>query len=186
MSYKPRYTKLYNLYTKETIEAESMGEFCRKAGLNGNDKYHINPILDGVRLHHKGWVLPDFIETKETICDIYGNEYKFEDVIDVYKRNKLGINSIKKLIDGKIDFYKGLFIKSNKPLFKKKTKLRFIFEKDEKRISSSNISALSRKFGVNSPRHFYSAINGERNSCYGYKLKKIESFIPKKKLIKYI
>lgn len=46
-----------NFITDEIISANSITNFCERAQLGKNAKYHFAEVLSGKRLHYKGWGL---------------------------------------------------------------------------------------------------------------------------------
>jgi hypothetical protein len=74
-----RACKLKNIATGKVISAKSIAAFCKKVGLIGNERYHLTPVLDGERVHHKGWTTPEK----------YAELYKAREWKDIYgKREK--------------------------------------------------------------------------------------------------
>ncbi len=98
-SRKGRTVRLQNFRTLRVIKARSMGEFCRKAGLNGTDKYHIWPVLEGKRTHHKGWGLPKTLNKRLTVRDVYGNSADVT-VGQAIDRKLFGPCSIRRMNEG--------------------------------------------------------------------------------------
>ncbi len=113
-----RKVDLVNFDTDERIKANSISEFCRLAKLLGSDKYHITPILDGERIHHKNWCLPSLLEIKAIFVDLHYNEYTLVDLLKLRRKYQLTLSSLVKLINGDIDIYKGLHIKGTNPKFR--------------------------------------------------------------------
>lgn len=178
-----RHVNLINFKTKQAIQAKSITEFCKLAKLNGNDMFHLTPILDGKRLHHKCWCLPATMEKNCIIMDIYGNEYKLFNLLEFSQKYSLRSTMLAKLVDGKIDTYRGLYLKGTDIKFRKPIKYKYTFNKGNIEVQAINLAALSRKFHVKSPHNFYKLVHGHTSHAYGYKVKDIEPFIPDKKIL---
>lgn len=67
---------LQHVGTGRKISADSITAFCEQAGLSNVSRYHITPVLDGKRPHHKGWFLPKTLTKQLDLRDIYGNAYR--------------------------------------------------------------------------------------------------------------
>jgi hypothetical protein len=105
--------KLVNYKTGQIINAESIVDFCKEAGLNGNDVYHLTPILDGKRLHHKKWCLPEILNKKIELKDVYGNFYSGT-IKDLMNKYKVPFIRLFKLLNGSKENCNGLMLKDKK------------------------------------------------------------------------
>jgi hypothetical protein len=102
---------LVNKQTEQIISADSISDFCKKAKLLKNDKFHITPILNGDRPSHKHWVLPSVFYKKICLKDIYGNIYK-DSIRNFIFKNGLTFQFIWKLINNKKMVSNGLMLKN--------------------------------------------------------------------------
>lgn len=169
MSTKIRKTHLVNFNTGEEIQTNSISEFCRRANLNKNDKYHMTPVLDGERLTHKGWVLPSLLNNRTIICDLNGKEYSIRELLRIKKQFSLTVTSLNKLLSGEISIYKGLHLKYGDAKFVVPKKYEYTFSNGESTIKVKNVSAAGRMFH-RERSNFSHCIRGKIDSAFGYKL----------------
>lgn len=74
-----------HIRTRRVIEAKSVAEFARKAGLGVYGKYQMDDVLKGKRLHRGGWALKSTLTKSVQFKDIYGRKYSGE-IADLLKR----------------------------------------------------------------------------------------------------
>jgi hypothetical protein len=91
---------LMHLHTGRVINVRSITAFRRKARLRGSDHLHITPVLDGQRLQHKGWVLPERVNRKVALTDVYGNQYRPVKVLDLIKQHGFKARGLKRILSG--------------------------------------------------------------------------------------
>jgi hypothetical protein len=183
MSTKPRKTHLINFLNGREIIAPSITEFCRQVGLPKVSKFHITPVLDGVRTHHHGWCLPFWDKYKHKICDLHGKEYTLMEVFKIKDKYGLGIPSLIRLINGEISCYRGLFLKGTDPKIKIPARYEYELQKGKTVIRTRNLSALARMFHRKPNGNFRYLVYGRINSAYGYKIKKITKLLPRKNIL---
>lgn len=70
---KGRPIVMQHIRTGRIISAPSIAEFCRKARLNRNARFHFDNVLKGHRLSHLGWGLPTTLNEQLHLKDPYGN-----------------------------------------------------------------------------------------------------------------
>lgn len=161
-----------NYRSRQIIKAKSITEFCRKARLKSIDKFHFTAVLNGERLHHKGWHLP--YNAEHIICDVYGNQYTVNNLVDFSKRHQLNGNRLKELIELDIPHYNGLYLLGQEPPpHKPKKVLRFCFSKKNKQIKKTKVSEIAEQIGTHR-RSIYYVLNGERSKIKGWQLNHIE------------
>lgn len=94
---------LQNVISGRIVKAPSITEFCRKARLYKNAKYHITPVLAGQRPSYKGWFLPKTLDRRLNLRDVYGNVYKDISIRQWIKKHGMTAVSAIKLLDGRIE-----------------------------------------------------------------------------------
>lgn len=171
---KPKTVKLQNYRSGRIIEAPSITEFCRLAGLKQIDKYHFTAILKGERLHHKGWQLPKNEEF--LIFDIYGNEYHITNLLRFCHDHHLNTGKMHKLVKNEITNYNGLYMSGTKPpIFKPRKIYSYEFSNGDEKIKTNIIQKAAFQAGV-SPSCLYSLISGRRSKLKtGWELIKVSS-----------
>ncbi len=181
MSYKPRKCKLQNWKTGKIIEAKSISEFCRLAGLSKNDKFHLTPVLDAKpqRYSFKGWHIPR--NDNFNFKDIHGNEYKVKNVIKFALENGIHLSKLFDLIDDKISIYNGLFLKERPQLFKKRSKLRIEIERNGVKLSNISQSKLANIIHIDRA-NISNLVYGKYHQAKGWKLSNLTEIPNTKKL----
>lgn len=169
---KPKKIKLQNYKSGRVIESESITEFVRVAGLKKIDKYHFTAVLNGDRLHHKGWHLPS--DKKYLISDIYGNEYLVNNILLFCKTHNLSTGKIRQLVNFEIPDYNGLFMAgANPPIFEPRKILQYEFKNGDQKVKSETISEAGQEIGI-SPGPLYKISHGLQSQTQnGWRLTKI-------------
>lgn len=164
--------RLQNYRSRRIVEADSITEFCKKVRLKSVDKYHFTAILNGERLHHKGWHLP--YEEEHIICDIYGNHYPLDNLVDFARRHKLHITRLQKLINQEIPHYNGLYLLGQEPPPHLPKPIHHLyFSNKDKKFNKTRVVEVADNIGT-SPTNVYQMLRGEKSHVKGWKLDKIE------------
>lgn len=160
-------------HSKKLVSSFSISDFCKKVGLNDNSKFHITPILQGKRFHHKGWHLP--FDINVILVDIHGHEYKVNNFWDFSKKYKINPMHLKNLINGKIKLFRGLFLKNNRPdnIRPQLFKYECTFENNDNQIKGTNITEIGRL--LNSERSGFAKLSlGVLSNHKGWIIKKVK------------
>lgn len=162
-----------NYKTGRIISAPSTKIFCLKAGLGGNDRFHFTPVIQGKRFHFKGWGL--IYNKKAILADIYGHEYKLDNLFVFSRKYELNINKLKQLIEGEIDFYNGIFLKGNYPdnIMCKPFNFEYVFTDGKKTLKGKICSRLENKIFGKQTGGFSRVLRGKRSKHKGWSIKKI-------------
>ncbi len=152
---KPRKVELVNIKTGEKVSGGSTREFCEKSGLEGNDRFHLTPLLNKKALIFKGWVLPEFYELvtkKHDWQDRFGNEFESLSVLEVMEKleEKYFSPAIKKFLLQNTSGFKGLYLKSRVPQFvyQARTVEEYTLVKGRKRYTGKNKVEVAAKAGI--------------------------------------
>jgi hypothetical protein len=175
-----RACKLKNIATGKVISAKSIAAFCKKVGLIGNERYHLTPVLDGERIHHKGWTTPEkyaeLYKAREW-KDIYGN-YRVLSLIEIYQIfGKETLITAGKFLSGKNKSINGLYPSDYEinHLPPKNYKIKsYKFNKNGKIVSGRTVRELSEKLGI-SNHSIWDVIYGKREKCKGMTFNSIET-----------
>ncbi len=160
------------------IKANSIVHFCERAGIP-DSKYHISPILDGKRVTHKGWYLPETLARKIELRDIYDN-VSTHTVRELLVEHKLGKNTVGALLDGrKKTVMNSRLALADTPIDAKvrpnpiKT-TRVTLTKGNRTFTGKTICEAARAAGVTSLPNIYKAAYGFREEAQGVRVKSVE------------
>lgn len=103
----PRPCALENIHSGRIIRAPSLIEFCRKARLWGNSRFHITQVLNGARPSIRGWYPLGFLGRQVKLADIWGNEYRLS-LKTLIKRHGMYPSSVTGLLDGRKRVFRNL------------------------------------------------------------------------------
>ncbi len=168
----PRKCELVNVRTGKTLKANSITEFCKKARLYGNSKFHLTPILDGNRLVYKNWMRPEvyhLFSQKVNLKDFYGNKYS---LTGFQLRGKLDLTTTYlgayKFLTGKVKSYRGLYLE-NTPInqIKPNKKIGKVYLRKGNRIYCTTTSRTDEKHGI-SYRSVYDLVRGKHAVRKGF------------------
>lgn len=183
LRYRSKYTKtrlchLVNLDGRE-IRADSIADFCDKAGLPKVNRFHITPILNGERMSLKGWYLPETLARKVELRDIYGN-VTTEVVRDLITTNRMKSATIRRLLEGanKSALDSRVMLADtpvNAPIAPRALRITKVKLIDGKRVyTGQSIPEVARKAGITNLPALYSIAYGFRDHFKGMMIKEIE------------
>lgn len=181
---KTRPCVLEHAMTGRVIEAPSIVVFCEQANLK-HSKYHITPILDGHRVHHKGWYLPAFLDQILHLRDIYSNEYQIT-VREWIKSGRTG-GSAQRLLTGekRAESRHQIMLASTtndsqvRPRPNKITQVEVT--KNGQIYTGASIKEAGTKAGLKSYHNLYSVAYGFAEEAQGVRIKSIK--VEKKRVL---
>lgn len=170
---------LEHAQTGRVISAPGITTFCRLANLTGSAQFHITPILDGKRVHHKGWYLPSFLDQQLNLRDIYGNLYSMtvREWIRDHKRsgqtaNRLLTGGKKSIVEGRVMLASTVI---NSPIAPNPIRTTEVKLTDGKRVfSGRTISEAARNAGFKKSSNLYKVAYGFKDEAWGLRVKSIE------------
>lgn len=172
-----RQCEMINIKTGKIILAKSVFEFCKTARLNGNDKFHIHPVLEGERLHHKNWTTKETFDKLNTLYgfkDIYGNSYQYS-LLELKNSGFASLGILLKLIEGKRNSYKGLFLSDREVNFipPRDYKVnKYYFKKGNRSYCAETLKEFEELHGVSS-RSLWDLKSGRIDQCSGFVFDKV-------------
>lgn len=170
---------LERLDTGRRIRAKSIVEFCRKARMKGgNHRFHITPVLNGTRAHHKGWYLPKTLNTVLDIRDVYGNVRSLT-VRDWITKHDLSVSAASRLLSGaRHSVHGGIMLASSpdKAIIKPRADYTTLvtIQKGAHKVSAPTISQAAAKAGLH-PHSLYPVAYGLRPDANGYRITAIKT-----------
>lgn len=173
-----RACKLINLQTGQVVQARSIKEFCQKVGFKHNEMFHITPILDGERLHHKGWCLPEYWNHWLELKDCYGHTYQGH-VRDFLFGYKVRACTLFNLMRGRKDMLAGLSLKDTKivsvPLRPYKVVGYSLRTPNGRTMQAKTQTSLARQLQSSlTYRHLGSLLRGYTAQARGFRVRKIK------------
>lgn len=171
--------ELYNIKTKEIVKAKSVKSFCQTVGLTGkNDIVHIYPVVKGIRIHHKGWCLPETARKQYEFRDIYGNKYSGS-LIDLREKYGFSYFALTRLLNGKKKISRGLFLNNGGVNYVSPRALKpinyTVKDKNGQIFKGKSMRKLAQQMQGKICYHsIRSMINGYQDQCKGHTVSDIE------------
>jgi hypothetical protein len=72
----PRKVTLQHIRTGRIVTMPSVSAFARRMRWGTNGTFHLDNVLKGNRLHHRGWGVPAVLNEELRLKDALGNEYR--------------------------------------------------------------------------------------------------------------
>lgn len=175
---------LENVVTGKVIKAPSIVKFCQLAGIP-RGSYHISPVLDGHRPHHKGWYLPAFLDQVLHLRDLYSNEHQIT-VRDWIKSGR-SPGSARRLLSGekRTESHRQIMLASTtndsqvRPRPNKITQVEVT--KNGQTYTGASIKEAGTKAGLKSYHNLYSVAYGFAEEAQGVRIKSIK--VEKKRVL---
>lgn len=161
----PRAVTLQHLRTGRVITAPSVAAFARRARLGPYGQYQYDNVLKGYRLHVRGWGLPERLNQRVAVKDVWGNRWEgtVEDL-----RCRLSATAANRLASGKAS---GNVLPAHLPVPSDMGKrpvraVRYTIVKFGLRYSGETLKATGKQIGL-SPTSVWMLVHGrvQRTRC---------------------